>query len=153
VGREALMIIFISTYEEASVENKLKHMEMIQNIINRMASNSFLIKGWCVTLVAAVFALSARDSNTSFIAVAFFPTLIFWILDAYFLQQERLFRKLYDKVRTSDENSIDFSMNTAPFMADTASWPRVAVSQTLVLFYSAIIIAIVIAVLIVSKII
>lgn len=133
------------------MENKLKHMEMIQNIINRMASNSFLVKGWCITLVSAVFVLSAKDANTMFIAVAFFPVLMFWILDAYFLRQERLFRKLYDKVRTTDESSIDFSMNTAPFTADTASWLKVAFSQTLVLFYSAIVVAILLAVLIVGQ--
>ncbi len=93
------------------MEKKLKHLELIQNIINRMASNSFLIKGWCVTLVSAVFVLAAKDANTTFIAVAFFPVLIFWILNAYFLRQERLFRKLYDKVRVTDEDAIDFSMN------------------------------------------
>ena len=62
------------------MENKLKHLEMIQNIINRMASNSFLVKGWCVTLVAAVFVLSAKDANTMFVAVAFFLCLCFGCL-------------------------------------------------------------------------
>ena len=133
------------------MENKIKHMEMIQNIINRMASNSFLVKGWCVTLVSAVFVLSAKDANTMFIAIAFFPVLMFWILDAYFLRQERLFRKLYDKVRTIDESSVDFSMNTAPFTASIASWLKVAFSQTLVLFYGAIVVAILLAVLIVRR--
>ena len=133
------------------MENKLKHLEMIQIIINRMASNSFLIKGWCVTLVSAVFVLSAKDANTTFIAVAFFPVLMFWILDAYFLRQERLFRKLYNKVSKTDESAIDFSMNPAPFTAEVASWLGVAVSLTLVLFYGAIVLAILLAVLIVSR--
>lgn len=139
--------------ESAKVENKLKHLEMIQNIINRMASNSFLVKGWCITLVSAVFVLSGKDANTMFIAVAFFPLLMFWILDAYFLRQERLFRKLYDKVRNTDESSIDFSMNTAPFTAEVASWLAVAFSQTFLLFYGAIVVAILLAVLIVSRVI
>ncbi|SRR6266849_6396198 len=133
------------------MENKLKHLELIQNIINRMASNSFLIKGWCVTLVSAVFVLAAKDANTTFIAVAFFPVIIFWILDAYFLRQERLFRKLYDKVRATKEDAIDFSMNIAPFTAEVASWLQVTISQTLVLFYGAILVAILLAVLIVSR--
>jgi len=140
-------------YGSAKVEKKLKHLEMIQNIINRMASNSFLVKGWCITLVSAVFVLSGKDANTMFIAVAFFPLLMFWILDAYFLRQERLFRKLYDKVRNTDESSIDFSMNTAPFTAEVASWLAVAFSQTLLLFYGAIVVAILLAVLIVSRVI
>ena len=45
------------------MENKLKHLEMIQGIINRMASNSFALKGWSVTLVAGIFALSSKDAN------------------------------------------------------------------------------------------
>ena len=116
-----------------------------------MASNSFLIKGWCITLVSAIFALSAKDANTAFISIAFFPVIIFWILDAYFLRQERLFRKLYDVVRTTNEEAIDFSMNTSPFTADVASWLKTSFSQTLVPFYGAIIVAIVLAVLIVSR--
>ena len=132
------------------MEKKLKHLELIQNIINRMASNSFLVKGWCITLVSAVFVLSGKDANTMFIAVAFFPVLMFWILDAYFLRQERLFRKLYDNVRATNESSIDFSMNTLPFTSQVASWPRVAISQTLFIFYGAIVLAILLAVLIVN---
>jgi hypothetical protein len=140
-------------YGSAKMENKLKHLEIIQNIINRMASNSFLVKGWCITLVSAVFVLSGKDANTMFIAIAFFPVLMFWILDAYFLRQERLFRKLYDKVRTTNEDAIDFSMNTTPFTAEVASWLQVAFSQTLILFYGAIVVAILLAVLIVSRVI
>ncbi len=41
---------------------KEKHLEMIQGIINRMASNCFALKGWAVTLVSGIFALS--DKNT-----------------------------------------------------------------------------------------
>src|SRR5947208_1973405 len=96
--------------------NKIKHLEMIQAVINRMANNSFLLKGWCVTLVAALVALAQKDTRVAFILIAYVPVLVFWILDAYYLWQERLFRKLYDHVRgINDESQIDFSMNTSPF--------------------------------------
>jgi len=36
------------------MEAKLKHLEMIQDVIKRMASNSFLLKGWSLTLVVAL---------------------------------------------------------------------------------------------------
>lgn len=42
-------------------EDLLKHLEFIQYIINRMAKNSFLLKGWTVTIVAAFFALAAQN--------------------------------------------------------------------------------------------
>ncbi len=134
------------------MENKLKHLELIQNVISRMASNSFLIKGWCVTLVAALLALASQNSNTKYVIVALLPTVMFWILDSYFLRQERLFRKLYDQVRTLNDDAIDFSMNISAFMESTAL-SKAAFSQTLIIFYGVILVAIVIAILITIKII
>ena len=85
------------------MESKTKHLEMIQGVINRLSTNSFLLKGWSVVLVSALFALSAGDSNPAFIFLAYIPALVFWGLDGYFLWEERKFRKLYDRVRTLDE--------------------------------------------------
>ncbi len=91
-------------------ENKIKHLEFIQNVITRMNSNSFMIKGWCVTLVAALFALAAKDSEVKFAIIAYFTIAVFWILDGFFLATEKAFRKMYNQVRVKDENEIDFNM-------------------------------------------
>lgn len=93
------------------MENKIKHLEMIQGVINRMASNSFALKGWAVTLVAAIFALASKDANEMYFLVAYIPIIVFWGLDAYYLLQERLYRALYGKVRTMKDEEIDFDMN------------------------------------------
>lgn len=130
-----------------SDEHKIKHLEFIQGVINRMAGNSFVLKGWCVTLVSALFALASQDSHTEFIVLAFFPAIMFWILDAYFLRQERLFRKKYDEVRGQTETEINFSMNTLPFTNQVDSWIRTAFSWTLFIFYGTIILAIVIVIM------
>ena len=53
------------------MENKLKHLEFIQTVINRMAGNCFLLKGWAITLVAALFALSAKDTNHNYFLIAY----------------------------------------------------------------------------------
>lgn len=95
------------------MERKMKHMEMIQGILNRMASNSFALKGWTVTLVAGIFALSSKDADKMYFLIAYIPIVVFWGLDAYYLLQERLYRALYDKVRNMEEDSINFSMNTS----------------------------------------
>ena len=50
------------------MEKKLKHLEFIQQAINRMASNLFLLKGWTVTLIAAMFALAAKESRDLYFA-------------------------------------------------------------------------------------
>jgi len=98
---------------------KIKHLEMIQDIIKRMASNSFMLKGWAVTLVAGIFALSAKDADKLYFLIAYIPILVFWGLDSYYLLQERLYRSLYDKVRTLDENDIDFSMKATKELFDS----------------------------------
>ncbi|MDW7728319.1 MAG: hypothetical protein SCH70_14675, partial [Candidatus Methanoperedens sp.] len=85
--------------DEINMEQKIKHLEFIQGVVNRMATNSFLIKGWCITLVSALFALAAKDANFKYIIIAFIPVPVFWILDSYYLWQERLFRALYDQIR------------------------------------------------------
>ena len=120
------------------MESKIAHLEMVQAVITRMAGNSFLIKGWSVTLVAALFALAAAHTNPLFVYLAYFPTFMFWALDAYFLRQERLFRKLYDYVRTSEQASVDFSMNTQPFAKNVDGTLSVAFSHTLRLFHGTI---------------
>ena|SRR3990167_1715937 len=94
-------------------EDRNKHLEFIQNAINRMASNSFILKGWSVTLITGIIALSLTTSTTKFIYLAYIPTLAFWGLDAYYLRQEKLFRELYDYVRAKEIKNIEpFSLNT-----------------------------------------
>src|SRR5271165_383035 len=96
---------------------QIKHLEFIQAVITRMANNSFLLKGWSVTLTVTFLALAARNSNSKFALAALIPPICFWFPDAYYLRQERLFRKLYDQVRqlSSTEWPIvgRFNMSTA----------------------------------------
>ena len=50
----------ISTKQLKHMEKKMKHLEMIEGVIERMGNNSFQLKGWAVTLVALVGALAAQ---------------------------------------------------------------------------------------------
>ena len=118
------------------MENKRKHLEFIQGAINRMAANLFFLRGWTITLIVALFAFFVKDANTDFIFVVYFPVIIFWILDGYFLSQERLFRALYNHVRKLDEKEIDFSMNTSEYNEDKRNgWVCSMFSSTLLFFY------------------
>lgn len=121
---------------------KEKHLEFTQGVINRMGQNSFLIKGWTVTLVSALFALAAKDANQKFVVVAYFPTLVFWLLDSYYLYQERLFRKVYDHVRK--ESNVDYSLNTKKFDKGISDWAGAALSKTMLLFYGIVFITLII---------
>jgi hypothetical protein len=119
------------------MEKKLKHLEFIQQAINRMASNLFLLKGWTVTLIAALFALAAKESKDYYFLLAYFPTFMFWLLDGYFLSQERRFRSLYEHVSKLDESQIDFSMDTQPFKKTPPrnKWSHALFSSTLTIYY------------------
>lgn len=99
-------------------EKKLKHLDFIHNTINRMSTNSFIIKGWTISIVSVLFIFAEDKKNERFLAIAILAVVIFWHLNGYFLQQERKFRGLYDKVRGLSENQIDFSMSTSEFKKD-----------------------------------
>lgn len=125
------------------MEKKLKHLEFIQHAINRMASNLFLLKGWTVTLIAAMFALAATESRNFYFGLAYFPILMFWLLDGYFLSQERRFRSLYLHVAKLHEDEIDFSMDTQPFKKTPRRnrWSHALFSPTLLIYYGVLVVA------------
>ena len=119
------------------MENKRKHLEFIQGVINRMTGNLFFLRGWTITLIVALLALFIKNTNSDYI-ISFLVVLIlvFWILDGYFLSQERLFRDLYNRVRKLDEEKIDFSMNTDEYKKYKKNTLVYAMfSSTLLVFY------------------
>lgn len=113
----------------------LKHLEFIQNIVTRMARNSFLLKGWSVTLVAAIFVLTVNNPSVYLVIIAIFPALAFWGLDAYYLRQERLFRQLYKKVSEEPDNVNAFSMDTSGYERSVQSWFGTVLSKSVLPFH------------------
>lgn len=96
-------------------ENKRLHLQMIENIISRMGSNSFLIKGWSLTAIGGLVTLYITNIKYCWsyylLLFASIICLIFWIIDAYYLRLERQYRELYDFVRQKKEEDINFSMH------------------------------------------
>lgn len=122
--------------------NLIKHLEFIQITIVRMAANSFVIKGWAVTLVAAILAFTSKDANPKAASIALIPAVMFWGLDAYYLRTEKVFRALYDKVRkrfSDKDEDVDFSLDPATVEKSVSPWLRVVFTKTLVPFYVALI--------------
>ncbi len=119
-------------------EAKHKHLDYIQGIINRLGNNSFLIKGWTVTLVAGIFALSVDDDKNDkidLLIISVIPVVLFWILDGYFLWQERLFRELYKDVSKQKNEYINFQMNVGPYISGRNTWMKSIFSKTMNIFY------------------
>ena len=88
------------------MEKKMKHLEFIQNVITRMNSNSFLIKGWAITLVSALFALAANGSNIHYVLISYIVIPVFWVLDGFYISIERQYRDLYNNVAQKTEEEI-----------------------------------------------
>lgn len=121
------------------MEGKLKHLEFIQNIITRMNSNSFMIKGWGVTLISALFALAAKDANIKYVFISYLVIPVFWILDGYFISQERQYRSLYKQIASKDKDSIDFNLDASKFKKGRNTWCSGVFSDTLIPFYGVLI--------------
>ena len=122
-----------------NIEEKIAHLGFIQSVISRMGGNSFLLKGWSITLVAAIFALSSKDSDSRFLIIAYFPVIVFWALDAYFLRQEKLYRELFSEVANDKSKNSNFCMSTIAFEKKVESIISVALSKTLLLFHGTVI--------------
>jgi hypothetical protein len=90
-------------------EEQLKHLEFIQGVIARMGANSFKIKGLTVTFVAALLALCASSQNAAYLFVGLVPTIVFWLLDTYYLQLERRYCGLYNDA--ANNKTTLFSMS------------------------------------------
>lgn len=80
--------------EAASIQT---HLGIIQNVIQRMSTNSTNCKAWCVTLVAAVLVIVADKGKPDYAWIALLPTAVFMALDAYYLALEKGFRSSYNQ--------------------------------------------------------
>ena len=81
-----------------TVDNQIlyKEIDLVQSCINRMAQNSFSCKGWCLTLIAGVFALMPENIDKWYICVVMLCVdICFWYLDSFYLLQEQLYRDKY----------------------------------------------------------
>ncbi len=128
------------------MEAKLKHLEMIQGVINRMASNSFLFKGWSITIITGLAAFAAKDTNSKLIIVSMVASAIFWMVDAYYLMLERAFRGLYKSVAKTQPADIDFMMN-APGI-NFVNWLKTLLRPILFFFYGPVLVLLFLASLI-----
>jgi hypothetical protein len=72
------------------------YLGILQAIISRMASNSGNCKTWCISLVSAILVVVADQKTANYAWIAFVPVLLFFLLDAYYLAQERAFRDVYN---------------------------------------------------------
>ncbi len=133
-----------------------KELDLIQDIVKRMAANSFQVKGWLIGILSAlvvlesksIFATANGDAGFSIKmnAFLFLPILCFWYLDAFFLSTEKLYRERYKWVvqNRPRTDAYLYDLNTFTRTVDSETthllkpsnnvW-NVMVSKTLLPFY------------------
>ena len=118
-------------------ETKIAHLQMIQNVIARMAGNSFSLRTLAVTLTTGLIALlgSIKQPTALYALAALLPLFVFWLLDARYLQLERLYRRLYDDVRLGRTNE-PFIMSITPYVSHEKSVPNIALSWSVLWVYA-----------------
>lgn len=107
----------MTTTETVNNEELYKEIDLIQSCIVRMANNSFMLKGWLITLIIAFIALLPENINRHYIcAIILLIDLAFWYLNAFFLKVEKLYRWKYEWVITRRlDGNRDFIFNLDPY--------------------------------------
>lgn len=130
---------------------KAQHREFVQSVITRMNANSFQLKGLMITLVAAFLGVYASNSNMSvnFLLIPIPLVLLFWCLDAYYLQLERKFRAIYNDIcdlNTEPKKTTRvFEMNPKLYKGDDYRYFKVLFSPTILSLYTVLIVSLTIA--------
>jgi len=111
------------------MDTKIEHLKLIQNIIDRLATQSGQVKTLAVILVTALIFLHFYFRQIYMAPFVPIAVSAFWILDSYYLWQERLFRVLFDKIALQTESN--FSMTVTPLKTRCSA----LFSETLLIFY------------------
>lgn len=129
--------------KKIQIEEIHKEIDLIQSCITRMAQNSFMVKGWFVSLYAVVLALLPEKINLFLLCtVLIMVNLMFWYLDAFFLRTEKIYRKIYDwvlEMRPKNNRELLYQLNPKEYdgkIEEVESIRKVMWSRTLRWFYS-----------------
>jgi len=132
--------------EKIIMDNEVLHKEidLIQGVITRMANNSFLLKGWMITIIVGVLALTKDTLVTNDVSylsiILLLPLLVFWYLDAFFLHKEKCYRELYNwvienRLKETPNKELLYSLNYTRFEDKVDSIFKIMRSDTLKVFY------------------
>ena len=93
-----------------------KEIDLIQGCINRMAHNSFIIKGWLISLIAVILTLLPEKFDIKALCfVGLLITICFWYLDGFFLKTEKLYRWKYEWVIIKRAETDKWSYDLNPY--------------------------------------
>ncbi|GAB3077558.1 hypothetical protein GCM10027053_47530 [Intrasporangium mesophilum] len=106
-------------------EDRRQHLSFIQAVVTRMSQASSSSKSWLLPIVTATYGYAISQHSAGVALLGILAVVVFGVLDANYLKQERAFRKLYDDVAVG-RNVTAFSMNPAlpsPDGKNVNYWP------------------------------
>lgn len=129
-------------------ETRIRYLEAIQRVVDRLSNISFILKGWAVSLVAGLMALAASGSNQGFVLIAYIPTVLFWLLDSYFLMMERQYRVLFEKNKDLSQELEFFTLKRDK--ATFTMFGAAAASTTMLMTYIPLIVSMLIVMFVIG---
>ena len=93
------------------------YINLLQENINRMSSNSASCKTWLISIITALLAIQTTIENMSdILPIAVIPTFLFYFLDSYYLGLEKRFivieTNFINKIKMDEDCHEDlYSMN------------------------------------------
>ena len=113
---------------EKIAELRVKHLEMLQSLITRMAGYGASFKSYCITVATTVIGFGFTLHRPLLSALAILPVLAFAFADAQYLRVERRFRGVFNLVRAENwEQMPSFEINlehapAEPYWNAATSW-------------------------------
>ena len=127
-------------------ELRVKHLEILQGLISRMAGYGASFKSYCITLVTAVIGFAFTLHRPAVVALALLPVVAFAVADAQYLRVERRFRGLFNLVRQEGWDTVpSFEINLQ--QAPAEAYLSAATSWSIVWFYAPLAVGVLLAVL------
>jgi hypothetical protein len=130
---------------EKVAELRVKHLEMLQALVTRMAGYGAAFKSYCIIVTTAVIGFAFTLHRPGVAALALLPVVAFGVADAQYLRVKRRFRDVFNLVRKESWDalpSFDINLQNAP----AQSFLGAATSQSIIWFYAPLAVGVLLAV-------
>lgn len=110
-----------NTLVEPNLEDRRQHLSFVQAVVTRMSQASASSKSWLLPIVTVTYGYAITKSSVPVALLGLLAVLVFGLLDANYLKQERAFRGLYDDIASGSKIPV-FSLN--PTLASSSNKDR-----------------------------
>ena len=129
--------------KEITVDEMHKEIDLLQSCIDRMAKNSFMIKGWFVSIYAVILALLPEKVDVMLLCVVLIVVnILFWYLDGVYLRDEKIYRRIYQWVveaRKQNDRELMYQLELNLYknkIGTMDSVGKIMLSKSLFIFYA-----------------